>query len=69
MTFEELNDRLKKTGNRLFEAYENGDEKAKKVLEYWYNFVITCPQDPGGIGLCMAALDEWESASVHIVKG
>jgi hypothetical protein len=60
--FEELNDRLNATGNRLSEAHAAGDEKASRVLDYWFTFVLKCPTDQFGIALCMNALDEWEES-------
>ena len=58
MTSEELQDKIRPHADLILKEAGSGNEKALAVVRL-YKLHQRCPADPGALGLCCAAFEEW----------
>lgn len=54
----DLSDRIKPYATEITRSAAAGNVRAKEVISL-YRMHVNCPTDPGAVGLCTAAFDEW----------
>lgn len=64
MTTQEFYDALEQDAPSLKADHLDGEEQATRVIEL-YEMHRKVPADPGALGLCMAAYDEWRKGNVR----
>lgn len=54
----DITSRIKPYVNAIKSAANDGDTKALQIISL-HRMHVACPSDPGAIGLCEAAFDDW----------
>ena len=63
MTSEELQNKIEPYADLILQEAHDGSDQALAIVRL-YKLHCRCPADPGALGLCSAAFEEWLNAKV-----